>query len=388
MGDRLFFSSRGYSWFLKNVTRLFSWICLLGGLGIFAVSDTALAADQCRVEGQAKLPHAGRVKKKVQVMSFENTTAPYRGAVRSLSANTGGSFTTGASGGARQVRTRDTYEYVEMKPLVFLQLDGDYRHCIVAAAPKGKFKIEGLEPGTYKLTFAIPDLGYMEKEVKVTPEAAEEDGKLKIEFDFEAKGTTVEPTERDKISEKGADAFEKGSKEFNKGNEEKAFEEFEKAVKLDDHYAEAWEYMGVIQHTGENLEDAEKYFKKSLEIEPNSYRSLADLGTILLVKGDPAAARDLYEKALLIRPDDPQPRTLLGMALFQLQELRLASDQLVKARAIDPEHFSQPQLLSAEIFRLLGEIDNMKAELNSFLENFSDDPKYPAVKQALEGIGQ
>lgn len=388
MGDRLFFSSRGYSGCLENFTRLFFWVCILGGVGIFTEPDTALAADQYSIEGQAKLPHAGRVKKKVQVMSFENTTAPYRGAPRSLSANTGGSFTTGASGGARQVRTRDTYEYVEMKPLVFLQLDGDYRHCIVAEAPKGRFKIEGLEPGTYKLTFAIPDLGYMETEVKVTPEATEKDGKLKIEFDFEAKGATVEPTERDKISKKGSEAFEKGSKEFSNSNEKKAFEEFEKAVKLDDHYAEAWEFMGMIRHSGEELDDAEKYFKKSLEIDSNSYRSLADLGTILLVKGDPAAARDLYEQALLIRPDDPQPRAQLGMALYQLQELPLAIDQLVKARTIDSGHFSQPQLLSAEIFRLLGEIDNMAAELNDFLENFPDDPKYPAVKQALEGIGQ
>jgi len=377
MGDRLFFLSRVYSGFLKSLTRQVFWIFILGALGVFAFIDTALAADQYRMEGQVSLPHAGRVKKKVQVMSFEATTAP----MKFGAANTGT-----VSSGASRWKPRSVYEYVEMKPLVFLQLEGDYRHCIMAKAPKGKFKIEGIEPGTYKLTFAIPDLGYLEKEIKVTPDAVEKDGKFKIEFEFEAKGATVEPIDREDVSEKAVKAFEKGAKEFSKGNEKKAFKEFENAVKEDDHYAEAWEHMGVIKHTEGKLDDAEKYFKKSLEIDSNSYRSLADLGTIMLVKGDPAAARALYEKALLIRPDDPQPRAQLGMALFQLQELSLAIDQLVEARTIDPAHFSQPQLLSAEIFRLLGEGDNMKAELKSFLENFPDDPKGPAVKQALESM--
>ena len=104
--------------------RLFSWVLILGGLGVFAVTDTAIAADQYRLEGQVGLPHAGRVKKKMQVMSFENTAAPLRGGVSNIGANSGGDFTTASTGGARQVRTRDTYEYVEMKPLVFLQLNG------------------------------------------------------------------------------------------------------------------------------------------------------------------------------------------------------------------------------------------------------------------------
>ena len=264
----------------------------------------------------------------------------------------------------------------------------EYPALCYAEAPKGRFKIDGLQPGTYKLTFAIPDLGYMEKEIKISPDSIDKDGKLKIEFDFEAEGAVIEPVEREKISDKAAAAFEKGYKEFSKGNGKKALKEFEKAVQEDDNYAEAWEHMAMIQHSEGKLDDAEKYFRKSLEIDSNSSRSLADLGTILLVKGDPAGAKTLYEKAVLIRPEDPQPRAQLGMALFQLQELSLAMDQLVKARTINPKHFSQPQILSAEIYRLWGDGQNMAAELHDFIDNFPDDPKVPAIKQALESIGQ
>lgn len=377
MTSRFFKSSNRYFGFFSRLSKTFSWLFLLGGLGPAGFQGPAFAAELYTLEGRAGLPHAGRVKQKAQVLSFDVVTAP----MRAGAANTGS-----VSSGPGQWRPRDTYEYVEMRPIVFLQKTGDPRHCLLADAAKGRFKIEDLAPGTYKLTFAVPDLGYMEKTVSISPGEADADGKLKLEFDFVPEGETIEPVEREKISDKAAKAFEKGSREFSRGNGKKAFREFEDAVKESSGYAEAWEHMGMIQHTEGNLDDAEKYFRKSLEIDPNSYRALADLGTILLLKGDPAGARDLYGKAILIRPDDPQPRTQLGMALFQLEEFSMALDQLVKARTIDPQHFSQPQILTAEIFRIMGSRESVVEELEDFLENFPDDSKVPAVKEVLAAV--
>ena len=358
------------------VKKLLASSVIIISAGFFILSGTVLA-DGFELEGKVGLPHAGRVKQKVQVESFDVVTAP----MRSGSANTGS-----VSSAPGRWNPRDTYQYVEMRPLAFLQDEDDSRHCLMEDASRGRFRFKDLAPGSYKLTFAIPDLGFMEMNVKVSADVADSDGKVKLEFEFDPQGTVIEPVERKGVADKAVKAFEKGSSEFGKGKLKNALKEFEKAVEEDEGYAEAWEYMGMIQHTEEKLDDAEISFRKSLEIDPNSFRSLADLGTILLVKGDAAGARELYEKALLIRPDEPQPRAQLGMALFQLQELSLALDQLVKARTIDPAHFSQPQLLAAEIYRLWGEYDNMKAELESFLENYPDDPKADAVKQALAGM--
>ena len=374
-GKTILFSGKHY-FFPKMISRIISMSLLVGGLGILLVQDAA-AADLYRLEGKVGLPHAGRVKQKVQVESYDVVTAP----MRAGAANTGS-----VSSSPGRWNPRDTYKYVEMRPLAFLQNQDDSRHCLMEDASKGRFRFKDLTPGSYKLTFAVPDLGFMEMDVKISADSADSGGRVSLEFEFEPEGDVIEPIEREGVSDKAVKAFEKGASEFSKGNAKKALKEFEKAVKEDDQYAEAWEYMGMIKHSMEEMEDAEKYFKKSLEIDPNSYRSLADLGTILLVKGDPAGARDMYEKALLIRPDDPQPRAQLGMALFQLQELTLALDQLVKARTIDSGHFSQPQLLSAEIFRLWGDGANMKAELEDFLKNFPDDPKSAPVRQALAGM--
>jgi len=360
-----------------RLTVIYSWIFLLGVAGILVFTDPVSGADLYRLEGKVGLPHAGRVKKKVQVLSFDVVTAPMRGGA----ANTGS-----VSSAPGQWRPRETYEYVEMEPLVFLRKVGDARFCRMADASRGSFEIEDLEAGNYRLIFAVPDLGSMEKRVEVRPESTDSDGKLEIEFEFSPEGDSVEPVEREKISSKAAKAFAKGVEEFNKGNAKKAFEEFEEAVNEDDHYAEAWEHMGIIRHSEENLDEAEEYFQKSIEIDPNSYRALADLGTILLLKGDPSGARDLYEKAILIRPNDPQPRTQIGMALFQLEEFSRALDHLAIAKTIDPEHFSQPQILAAEIFRIIGDRESVVAELNDFLEHFPNDPKVSAIKDVLNAV--
>lgn len=379
MSRKIFRSSGENSsgWFSPSLI-LFSISLLVWG--IFAMSpfqEDLQAAEFYQLEGRTGLPHAGRVKKKVQVLSFDVVTAP----MRAGSANTGS-----VSSAPGQWSPRNTYEYVEMKPIVFLQREGEFRHCLLADASKGRFRIDDLEAGEYRLTFAVPDLGFMEKMVVISPEEADQDGKVKLEFDFEPQGEAIEPVERGDISTKAARLFEKAVKEFNQGNSKKAFKEFENAVKEEDQYAEAWEYMGMIRHSEQNLDDAEKYFRRSLEIDPNSYRALADLGTILLLKGDPAGAGALYRKAILIRPDDPQPRTQLGMALFQLEKFSEALDQLAKARTIDPEHFSQPQILAAEIFRILGSRESVVAELEDFLEHFPDDPKVPAIKEVLAAV--
>jgi len=363
------------SW--RRLAGLFAWGIMFGLVSAGAFHDAGSAAGTLSLEGEVGLPHAGRVKKKVQVLSFDVVTAPMRGGA----ANTGS-----VSSAPGQWRPRETYEYVEMEPLVFLRKTGDARFCRMADASRGSFRIEDLEAGNYRLIFAVPDLGSMEKRVEVRPESADNEGKIRIEFEFTPEGDTVEPVEREKISSKAARAFEKGAEEFNKGNGKKAFEEFEEAVNEDDHYAEAWEHMGIIRHSEDRLDEAEEYFRKSIEIDPNSFRALADLGTILLLKGDPAGAKELYERAILIRPNDPQPRTQMGMALFQLEEFSRALEHLAIAKTIDPEHFSQPQILAAEIFRIIGDREGVVAELNDFLKHFPDDPKVPAIKDVLNAV--
>jgi len=135
MASNLFLSLGGSPRFLRSLTRTVALVLFLGGALCLLSPDNAFAAEQYRLEGQVGLPHAGRVKQKVQVISFDVVTAPMRG---------GGGNTGSVSSAPGRWNPRDTYEYVEMKPLVFLQSSGDSRHCVKVDAPKGRFKIDEL----------------------------------------------------------------------------------------------------------------------------------------------------------------------------------------------------------------------------------------------------
>ncbi len=365
---------------IKKTTRLVVAFCLVSGVASVFCSVWVSASGSFRMEGRIHLPGTGQVTRKLQIRGPEIQPLPGAGedGLQSLGNSVGRSIV--------PERNRGTYSSVEMKPLVFVQLSGHPRFCLMTSAPKGEFALDDIDPGNYKLTIAVPDLGWMEKWVEVSATTAESCEALKLEFDFSPPGEVIGPVSRKKISGQALAAFEMGAREFSRGNLDNAENEFRKAVETDGHYAEAWEYIGIIQRKKENLEKAEECFRRCLNIDSNSYWALQYQGAILLFRDDLNGARELFEKAVMLRPGDPYPRTQLGTILFRQQKLSEALGHLVKARAADPRHFSQPQIITAEVFRILKDRESVAAELNDFIENFPDDPKVPAIRKVIDSI--
>jgi tetratricopeptide (TPR) repeat protein len=77
---------------------------------------------------------------------------------------------------------------------------------------------------------------------------------------------------------------------------------FEAAVKLNPHYAEAYNNLGTLAHTQGDLPRAEKMYKKALKLKPDAASALKNLGTLYYAerkfkKGDKA-----YQQAVAIDP--------------------------------------------------------------------------------------
>ena len=78
---------------------------------------------------------------------------------------------------------------------------------------------------------------------------------------------------------------------------------FAAAVKLDPHYAEAYNNMGTLAHSQGDWHRAEKMYKKSLKLKPDSPSTLKNLGTLYYTehkfkKGDAA-----YQQAIRLDPE-------------------------------------------------------------------------------------
>ena len=83
---------------------------------------------------------------------------------------------------------------------------------------------------------------------------------------------------------------------------DKARASFQAAIKLNPHYSEAYNNLGTLAHTQNDLPAAEKMYKKALKLNPQSASALKNIGTLYYAehkfkKGDKA-----YQQAVAIEP--------------------------------------------------------------------------------------
>ena len=86
---------------------------------------------------------------------------------------------------------------------------------------------------------------------------------------------------------------------------DRARSSFEAAIRLDPHYAEAYNNLGTLAHSQGDMSKAEKMYRKALKLKPDSPSTLKNLGTLYYAeqkfkKGDKAyhQAIDLDPQAL------------------------------------------------------------------------------------------
>ena len=370
MNEQFALTGHKAEFFLGMFRRLFICSFPVWGFALAVTPGPVANSDGLRLECSVQLPNQGKVRKKRQIWGPEISTPRYSGSGESVSPRGESLAPGGLSQPGEPEANRGGYEEVDMEPLVFLQRFGNPRHCLAAHAPGGFFTLEELPPGNYKLTVAIPGLGFMERDISIPLEIGGREEAVRLRFDFEPSGQVVEPVARKEISGPAVAAFTRGAEEFRAGNLAASREEFAKAVKLEEVYAEAWEYLGIIERRDNDLTKAADFFSKTLAIDPNSCWALQYLGTIYLSDGEFEKSRELFERAVLLNPEDPYPRVQLGKVLYLLQELSRALDHLVKARALDPRHFTQPQIITAEVFRVLKDRDGVYLGCNPTFERF------------------
>ena len=342
------------------------------------------------LKGVVQLVDGGKIKRKIRVPSFETVEAPVGRTAGSLDRGILGRNMyegTGEAGTLKQIYMRESTSYTEIIPVVFLMETGDTGSTRAVITEKGAFRFTALPAGEYELTIAVPGHTPVIKKLKL--EASENGGVTEFVHPFKASSSEESRLLQNhynpkSVSEKARSDYDRGVKAINEARLDDALVHLELAVERDDSFTEAYERMGLIHLSRGEMDKAEASFRKALQSDPCSYRSLSNLGTILLNKGENAEAVKHHSQAVKMRPQDPQARYHLAMSHFQLRDLEKASDQLAKEKAIDPTHFTQPQLLSAEIFRIQENYDAMAAEMEDFLELFPDDPKTGQVRQALE----
>jgi tetratricopeptide (TPR) repeat protein len=92
-----------------------------------------------------------------------------------------------------------------------------------------------------------------------------------------------------------------------------ALRNYELAVKLDPHYAAAWNNLGAIYHGRRDFAQAEKIYKKALKYDPHAAITYSNLGTTYFAEGKYKKGAKAYARALELDPDvfSPSRRNMI-----------------------------------------------------------------------------
>ncbi|HEV2465310.1 MAG TPA: tetratricopeptide repeat protein [Acidobacteriaceae bacterium] len=79
--------------------------------------------------------------------------------------------------------------------------------------------------------------------------------------------------------------------------------QYEKALTLDPHYAEAINNLGTIFYGQQNYRKAEKYYRSAIKLKPNSASFYSNLGTAYFADRDYKHGLEAYRKAFSLNPE-------------------------------------------------------------------------------------
>src|ERR1700757_3072331 len=118
----------------------------------------------------------------------------------------------------------------------------------------------------------------------------------------DAPGSTVDVGEVN-IPEKARQEFRKGEAALREKKLEDSAKHFQKAVKIYDHYPQAYRMLGEAYLEQQDWKKSEAALKKSIELEPNLTAAYVDLGAIYNQQKDYPQAETALKKGLELSPD-------------------------------------------------------------------------------------
>ena len=261
-----------------------------------------------------------------------------------------------------------------------------------AADDEGRFRFQGIQPGTYTLSALVPARGEMHRTIEIGPAEADARNRVVLTIqlrdedfesrDGEASGDLVSVQEL-AIPQKARREYDEAEKKLAVRDVAGAVTHLERAVKLAPRYAEAWNHLGTIAYQTHDFPRAESCFRKALAAQPGFFQPIVNLGGVLinLKKFDESLQFNLA--AVRSRPNDALANSQLGMSYFFLDKLDRASKYLTIAQRLDPAHFSHPQLVLAEIHFRRGEKAAAAEALEDFLVHHPDWPQAAKMREKI-----
>jgi tetratricopeptide (TPR) repeat protein len=130
--------------------------------------------------------------------------------------------------------------------------------------------------------------------------------------------------------------FNSGVQFYHQRNFLKAIQAYQRVIKLDPTYIEAYNNLGITYQELGDFDRAFEAYRKSVEINPQYEKGYNNLGILFYLQGRNEEALEAFQKALSINPNSIETHINLGVLFKKQGELNKAIESYQKVLEIDP----------------------------------------------------
>jgi len=255
--------------------------------------------------------------------------------------------------------------------------------------PGGGFELHGVAPGAYQLRLTgAAGLVIHEEHVFINGN----EGYQNLSIQVPAQPVTVRSSEavvsfkqlQHKVPAEAQKEFDKGNTASIKGDQPRALEHFQKAVRLDPEFADAFNGIGMTYAALGQLQQAADQFQKAIDLVPDHSGAAANLSIVLCKLKHYREAGEMARRALKANPSLLKLRYVLGISLINEDGDKVeALDNLKRATAEIPG----AHLLVARILAETGRREDAARHLEDYLRSSpASDLDRPAVETWLKQL--
>ncbi|HXX07131.1 MAG TPA: tetratricopeptide repeat protein [Pseudolabrys sp.] len=157
------------------------------------------------------------------------------------------------------------------------------------------------------------------------------------------------------------------------GNLKEAANIYRKIIETDANNATALHYLGVVEGTVGNLEQAKFLMERSLRIQPSNIQFTENYAAILFQIRDYKSALQICERGLQLNESNVSLLYIGAVSLYKLEQLQSSIDQFDRVLSLEPNHVAAIN----ERGSALAQLNEYDAALASFEKALRLQPQYP-----------
>ena len=181
------------------------------------------------------------------------------------------------------------------------------------------------------------------------------------------------------VPEAAMKEFQAGQKLLQESHDaSKSIGHFRKAVKIDDHFSQAYVLLGLAYLQEKNLKDSQAALQKGVELDPQSAAGFITLGACLNQQKEYPEAEKALMRGLELQNESPEGQYELARTYWATHRWQEAEPHALKAESV------QPKLPGVHV--LLGNIYLQKRDNTAALKEFNEYLRLEPQGPMSEGV--